>query len=221
MHLNCFRLATRTLGLADPMTGTRPWRVLTDLTGQEPPGTLREPLEAALAGAMEAGLVTDAIVAASERQAAALWKVREEQAEVQKRAGKGIKHDVSVPVSQVPAFIARADAALEAAYPGHVPMSFGHAGDGNVHYNPLPPPGWDDARWVAETARINRIVHDLVAEFGGSITAEHGVGRLRMAELAHYKSPVELDLMRRLKRAFDPANILNPGKVLLPEGKVP
>ncbi len=219
MHPNCFRLATRTLGLADPMTGTGSWRVLVDLTGQEVPGTLRGPLEAVLAAAMEAGLVTDAVIAVSEGQAAALWKLREAQAEVQKRAGKGIKHDVSVPVSRIPAFIARADAALEVAYPGHLRMTFGHAGDGNVHYNPLPPPGWDDARWIAETGRINRIVHDIVAEFGGSITAEHGVGRLRMAELAHYKSPVEVELMRRLKRAFDPANILNPGKVLLPESR--
>jgi FAD/FMN-containing dehydrogenase len=217
MHRNCFTLAATTLGLADPMTGARRWRVLLDLTGQEPPGSLREPLETALAGAFDAGLVTDAIVAASDAQSTALWRIRECQAEVQRHAGTGIKHDISVPVSRVPDFIARADAAMEAAYPGHVVLTFGHAGDGNIHYNPIEPPGWDKARWVAETGPINRIVHDIAHDLGGSITAEHGVGRLRMAELAHYKSPVELALMRRLKRAFDPANILNPGKLLPPE----
>ncbi|MCH8951030.1 MAG: FAD-binding oxidoreductase [Proteobacteria bacterium] len=218
MHRNCFTLATRTLGHADPMPGQRPWRVLLDLTGQQPPGALREPLEEVLADALEAGLVSDAIVAASGAQADALWRIREDQAEVQRQAGKGIKHDISVPVSLVPDFIARADAAMERAYPGHVVCTFGHLGDGNIHYNPIEPPGWEQARWVAETGPINRIVHDIVADLGGSITAEHGVGRLRLAELVHYKSAVEIDLMRRLKRAFDPANILNPGKVLPAQG---
>jgi FAD/FMN-containing dehydrogenase len=217
MHRNCFTRAPQTLGLADPLSGGLPWRVLLDLTGQEAPGTLREPLESALAEAFEAGLVTDAIIAGSEAQTAALWAIREGQAEVQRHAGTGIKHDVSVPVSAVPEFIARADAAMEAAYPGHVALTFGHAGDGNIHYHPIEPPGWDKARWVAETGAINRIVHDIVMNLGGSITAEHGVGRLRMAELAHYKTPVEMELMRRLKRCLDPANILNPGKLLQPE----
>jgi FAD/FMN-containing dehydrogenase len=217
MHLNTFMLATKTMGHADPMPGKRPWRVLLDVTGQEPPGTLREPLENVLAEALDAGQVSDAIVASSEAQADALWRIREDQAEVQRHAGKGIKHDVSVPVARVPEFITRADAAMEHAYPGHVILTFGHVGDGNIHYNPIKPPGWDQARWVAETGRVNRIVHDIAADLGGSITAEHGVGRLRMDELVHYKSPVEIGLMHRLKSAFDPANILNPGKVLPPE----
>jgi FAD/FMN-containing dehydrogenase len=219
MHRNCFDLATRTLGLTDPMAGEGMWRVLLDLTGQEAPGSLREPLEDALAAAFEAGLVSDAIIASSEAQADALWKIREDQAEVQRHAGKGIKHDVSVPISRAPDFIARADAAMEQAYPGHVVCSFGHLGDGNIHYNPIEPPGRDQKLWIAETERINRIVHDIVAELGGSITAEHGVGRLRMSEMVHYKSPVEIGLMRRLKRCFDPANILNPGKMLPPESE--
>lgn len=216
IHRNCYRLAKRTHDLPDPMQGERPWRVLMDVAGQETPGHLREPLESALAEAMEAGLVTDAIVAASEAQAEALWEVREAQAEVQRAAGHGIKHDISVPVSRIPEFLARADAAMQAAYPGHATCTFGHIGDGNLHYNPIEPPGWEAARWTAETEAVNRIVHDIVAALGGSITAEHGVGRLRMAELGRYKSPVELDLMRRLKRAFDPAGILNPGKVIPP-----
>lgn len=217
IHRNCYLLAERTHGHPDPMAGERPWRVLIDVTGQEPPGGLREPLEGALAEAMEAGLVTDAVVATSEAQSDALWQVREDQAEVQRAAGNGIKHDISVPVSRIPEFLARADAAMEEAYPGHEVCTFGHVGDGNLHYNPIEPPDWDAAAWVAETERVNRLVHDIVAELGGSITAEHGVGRLRLAELARYKSPVELDLMRRLKRAFDPAGILNPGKVIPPE----
>jgi FAD/FMN-containing dehydrogenase len=217
IHRNCYVLARRTLGLADPMRGERPWRVLIDVTGQERPGHLREPLEAALAEAMEAGLVTDAILAASEAQSQALWEVREAQADVQRLAGHGIKHDISVPVSRIPEFLARADAAMQAAYPGHEVCTFGHIGDGNLHYNPIEPPGWEAERWTAETERVNRMVHDIVADLSGSITAEHGVGRLRMAELARYKSPVELELMRRLKRAFDPAGILNPGKVVPPE----
>jgi FAD/FMN-containing dehydrogenase len=214
IHRNCFTLATATMGHADPMPGQGLWRVLLDVAGQEAPGSLREPLEGVLAEALEAGLVSDAIIATSGAQADALWKIREDQAEVQRHAGKGIKHDISVPVSRVPEFIARADAALEQGYPGHVACSFGHLGDGNIHYNPLPPRNWAAERWVAETGPINRIVHDIVVELGGSITAEHGVGRLRMAEMLHYKSPVEIGLMRRLKRAFDPANIFNPGKVL-------
>ncbi len=219
MHRNTFTLATATMGHADPLPGQRPWRVLLDVTGQESPGSLREPLETVLADAFEAGLVTDAIVATSEAQADALWKIREDMAETQRRAGKGIKHDISVPISRVPEFIARADAAMTHAFPGHVICTFGHIGDGNIHYCPIEPPGWDQARWLAEAVSINRIVHDIVADLGGSITAEHGVGRLRMAEMMHYKSPIEIGLMRRLKRSFDPANILNPGKVLpLEEG---
>jgi len=217
LNRNCFVMLTRTMGHADPLAGEGEWRVLLNVAGQEPPGHLREPLEAALAEAFEAGLVTDAVVASSQAQAAHLWQMREDIAEAQKLSGVGVKHDISVPVSKIPEFVARADAALAAAYPAPLFCTFGHVGDGNLHFNPLQPEGWDGARWKAETERINRIVHDIVNDLGGSITAEHGVGRLRMAELAHYKSPVELDLMRRLKRAFDPANILNPGKLLMSE----
>jgi FAD/FMN-containing dehydrogenase len=217
LNRNCFLMLTRTMGHADPLPGEGDWRVLLELAGQEAPGHLREPLEAALAAAFEAGLVSDAVVASSAAQAAHLWQMREDIAEAQKLSGAGVKHDISVPVSKIPEFVARADAALAAAYPAPFFCTFGHVGDGNLHYNPLQPEGWDGARWKAETEAVNRMVHDIVDELGGSITAEHGVGRLRMAELAHYKSPVELDLMRRLKRAFDPANILNPGKLLMAE----
>jgi FAD/FMN-containing dehydrogenase len=119
---------------------------------------------------------------------------------------------VSLP--RIPEFIARADAALEAAYPGIRPCAFGHVGDGNMHYNPLWPPQWDDARRRQERPRVNRIVHDIVADLAGSISAEHGIGQSRLAELEHYKAPVELGMMRAVKRALDPKGIMNPGKIL-------
>lgn len=213
MHPICFSLAAETMGHEDPLPGAG-WRVLMQLDGPGPDGTLREGLEAALAEALEAGLATDAIMAASLEQAARLWRIREDQAEVQQRAGAGIKHDISVPVSRIPEFVEVADAALDALYPGFRPCTFGHAGDGNLHYNPIRPEDWTDAAWKAETPAINRLVHDLVARMNGSITAEHGVGRLRKDELGRLKDPIELDLMRRLKTAFDPENLLNPGKLL-------
>jgi FAD/FMN-containing dehydrogenase len=163
---------------------------------------------------MEAGLVRDAQIASSGAQAAKLWKMRESLAEAQVAAGGSIAHDVSVPVSRIPEFIARTDAALTAAYPGIRHCAFGHVGDGNMHYNPVRPVdvSWETFR--QQRGAINRIVHDIVAELNGSISAEHGIGRSRMAELAHYKSDVELDLLRTVKRALDPGNIMNPGKVL-------
>jgi len=201
-------------GHEDPMPEAHPWYVLMNVTGQGPAGSLHEPLAEALASAMEAGLVRDAQIASSGAQAAKLWKMRESLAEAQVAAGGSIAHDVSVPVSRIPEFIARTDAALTAAYPGIRHCAFGHVGDGNMHYNPVRPVdvSWETFR--QQRGAINRIVHDIVAELNGSISAEHGIGRSRMAELAHYKSDVELDLLRTVKRALDPGNIMNPGKVL-------
>jgi FAD/FMN-containing dehydrogenase len=142
--------------------------------------------------------------------------MRESLAEAQVSAGGTIAHDVSVPVSRIPEFIARADAAVAAAYPGIRPCAFGHVGDGNMHYNPVRPRDWDGPRFREERPRINRIVHDIVVELGGSISAEHGIGRSRLAELAHYKAPVEIEMMRAVKRALDPKGIMNPGKVVPP-----
>lgn len=216
MHPNCFAFATETLDHEDLLPGAG-WRVLLQADGPGPEGTLREQTEAALGEALESGLIGDAVLPASLEQAAKLWRIREDQAEVQKRIGAGIKHDVSVPVSRVPEFLERADAAMEARWPGVRHVSFGHAGDGNIHYNPVRPSDWSDAAWAAETEAVNRVVHDLVAEMGGSITAEHGVGRLRRAELGRLRGGVEVGLMRRVKAALDPDGILNPGKVL-PDG---
>jgi FAD/FMN-containing dehydrogenase len=201
-------------GHEDPMREVHPWYVLMDVTSQGAPGSLHGPLSDALAGAHEAGLIRDAVITASGTQAARLWKMRESLAEAQLSAGGSIAHDVSVPVSAIPEFIARADAALEKEYPGIRHCAFGHVGDGNMHYNPVRPLSWDWARYGQERGRINRIVHDIVADLSGSISAEHGIGRSRLAELYHYKGAVELDMMRAVKRALDPRGIMNPGKVV-------
>jgi FAD/FMN-containing dehydrogenase len=207
-------LVTGVPGQEDPLGEAYPWYVLMDVTSQGPPGSLHGPFSEALAGAQEAGLIRDALIASSGAQAAKLWKMRESLVEAQVSAGGTIAHDVSVPVSRIPEFIARANAAVVAAYPGVRPCAFGHVGDGNMHYNPVRPRDWDGARFKEERPRINRIVHDIVVELGGSISAEHGIGQSRLAELAHYKAAVEIKMMRAVKRALDPKGIMNPGQVV-------
>ncbi len=201
-------------GHEDPMAEVHPWYVLMDVTSQGPPGSLHGALADALGAALEAGLVSDALIAASGAQAARLWKMRESLVEAQVAAGGGIAHDVSVPVSRIPEFIERADAAVDAACPGVRRCAFGHVGDGNMHYNPIKPVDWEVARYRELRPRLNRIVHDIVADLAGSISAEHGVGRSRLVELEHYKQPIELEMMRSLKHALDPNGIMNPGKIL-------
>jgi FAD/FMN-containing dehydrogenase len=193
-----------------------PWYVLMDVTNQGAPGSLHEVLAEVLAAAAEAGLIRDALIAASGAQAARLWKMRESLPEAVIAAGGAIAHDISVPLPLIPEFIARADAAVGSAYPGIRHCAFGHVGDGNMHYNPVRPLDWDTPRYRAERERINRIVHDIVVSLGGSISAEHGIGRSRLAELEHYKQPAELGMMRAVKRALDPKGIMNPGKVVSP-----
>ncbi len=213
MNANTFRFAETAMGHADPLPGAA-WRVLIQADGPEGDPSLSTRIEMALGPLLEEELITDAVIATSEAQAATLWRIREDQAEVQQKTGAGIKHDVSVPVSAIDAFVAEADAALDARYAGIRHCTFGHAGDGNLHYNPIRPEDWTDAAWKAETEAVNRIVHDIVLKHRGSITAEHGVGRLRREELGRARSKVELNLMRAMKQALDPKGILNPGKVL-------
>jgi len=201
-------------GHEDPLQGTHSWYVLCEVSGQGAPGTLAEPFTAALAEAMELGLVDDAVIATSGAQSANFWKMREDMAEAQKYAGVGIKHDVSVPVSKIPQFLATTDAALAEAYPGLRHCAFGHVGDGNLHYNPVAPLSRSGKDFAAEREAINRVVHDNVIASGGSISAEHGIGRLRLDENMHYKSAIEIELMRTIKRSLDPDNIMNPGKVI-------
>jgi FAD/FMN-containing dehydrogenase len=159
-------------------------------------------------------LVADAVIAASETQRAALWSLRENTSEAQKREGASIKHDVSVPVGEIPRFLETATAAVLKAVPGARPISFGHIGDGNIHFNFSAPPGGDAEAFLARWEEIQRIVHDIVHDFGGSISAEHGIGVQKRDQLPRYKSAVEMDLMRTLKRTLDPKSILNPGKIL-------
>jgi FAD/FMN-containing dehydrogenase len=215
LQRSCLDFVFDTLeGHDDPLSEIHPWYVLTEVTGQGAPGSLKEPLEEALAEAIEQELVPDAVIAASGDQSKKLWAIREELAEAQKLTGTGIKHDVSVPLSRIAEFIDRADAALEQAYPGIRPCGFGHVGDGNIHYNVSVPKGGDDQEFLARWEEINEIVHDIVHEMGGSISAEHGLGRLKREEITRYKSQTEMELMRKIKALIDPKGIMNPGKVL-------
>jgi FAD/FMN-containing dehydrogenase len=201
-------------GYAEPLAAPSPWYVLVEVAGQGEPGSLADPLAEALEQAMEQQLVTDAAIASSGAQAKRYWKMREDMAQAQNVTGVSIKHDISVPLSRIPEFLERCNMALDAAYPGIRTCAFGHVGDGNLHYNPMQPTAWPGPKFKAERDRINRIVHDLVIELNGSISAEHGIGQLRLAENEHYKSAVEQDLMRAVKRALDPANLMNPGKLV-------
>jgi D-lactate dehydrogenase (cytochrome) len=201
-------------GCADPLSAPHPWYVLIELSTSRPQAGIRSVFEALLESAFEDGIIADAVVAESLDQARALWRLRESLPEAQKHEGGSIKHDVSVPVSRVPEFITTATTAVTRDFPGVRCVPFGHVGDGNVHFNVSQPLGADAKTYLGQWSAMNRIVHDIVAEMGGSISAEHGIGRLKTAELVHYKDAVELDLMRQLKQAFDPAGIMNPGKVL-------
>lgn len=201
-------------GVAAPLAGRHDWYVLLELSSSRADANLRESLETFLADAMENGEVADAVLAASSEQRQGLWSIREGIPEAQKKEGGSIKHDVSVPTSSVPEFIRQASLAVEAAIPGIRPVPFGHVGDGNIHFNLSQPIGADKQAYIGEWARMNRIVHDIVIGMQGSISAEHGIGKLKKKELAHYKAPLELDLMRRIKASFDPRGLMNPGKIL-------
>jgi FAD/FMN-containing dehydrogenase len=201
--------------LSDPMTGKYPWYVLLEVSSSQTAGGLRTMLENFLAAQMEAGLVVDGVIAASAAQAGELWRIRDGMTEAQGYEGGSIKHDVSVPVSRVADFIIEASAAVSRAIPGIRPVPFGHVGDGNIHFNLSQPVGADRAGYLARWEEMNRIVHDIVAARNGSISAEHGIGRMKVEELTHYKSKVELDLMRKIKAALDPQGIMNPGKVVV------
>ncbi len=201
-------------GNADPLSTRHEWYVLMEAFGAEGSDGLRAALERVLGTALEDGLILDAVLAESRAQRQAFWKIREDMADAQKHEGVPIRHDVAVPVSRVPEFLRRAVAACRGALPDARIVAFGHAGDGNIHFNLLPPRGGDSKLFQTEIARMNRVVHDIVADMGGSISAEHGIGRLRRDELAHYKPAVALAVMRSLKQALDPQNLLNPGKVI-------
>ena len=196
----------------DPLAGKPAWQVLIELSGSR--GDLADTLEQALHQAAADGVIDDAAVASSEAQTAALWALRENISEAQKIEGVSIKHDIAVPVSRIAEFIARADAALLAAFPAVRIVCFGHIGDGNLHYNQSRPDAQSNTEFIAQTGVVNRIVHDLVHELGGSISAEHGLGQLKREEVLRYKSATEMDMMRAVKQALDPRGLMNPGKLL-------
>jgi FAD/FMN-containing dehydrogenase len=191
------------------------WTVLLEHTDNEGQAQARLRIESLLATALDAGLISNAVVAESMAQSNALWHVRESIPLAQSEQGPNIKHDISLPVSAIAEFVAQTDAALRRALPGIDLVNFGHLGDGNLHYNVQPPAGESAAAFVAEhEAQANAIVFDAVQARGGSFSAEHGIGALRCDQLARRKSPVAIEMMRAIKQALDPHNLLNPGRVI-------
>ncbi len=200
-------------GTIDPLASPYPWYVLLEVSSSEKGSGLLALLERLLEASLAKGLLADAVIAQSLAQRRDLWFVREAIVEAQKYSGS-IKHDVAVPVSRVAEFITRACRLVEERLPGIRPIAFGHVGDGNIHLNLTEPQGYDRAFYLSRWQEFNDIVHSLVSDLDGSISAEHGVGRLKREEITRYKSPVEIELMRRVKRALDPQGIMNPGKVV-------
>ncbi|APX69467.1 MULTISPECIES: FAD-binding oxidoreductase [unclassified Brucella] len=201
-------------GVRDPLESPHDWYVLIDISSSRSEEDARTTLETILTEAFENDLIQDAAIAESVAQAQSFWKMREEMSWAQKPEGGSIKHDISVPVASIPAFIHEADAATLDMIPGARVVCFGHIGDGNLHYNVSQPVGADKEAFLARWHDLNHRVHTIVASYGGSISAEHGIGQLKREELAFFKQDIALDLMRRIKSAFDPAGIMNPGKVL-------
>ncbi|WP_299441025.1 FAD-binding oxidoreductase [uncultured Rhodospira sp.] len=202
-------------GCADPLEAPWPWYALIELSSPRADAGVRDDLEELLGEALEQEMIADAVLAESLDQRDGLWRLRESMSEAQAFEGGSIKHDVSLPVSSIPAFIARANVAVEDILPGIRPCPFGHVGDGNVHYNLTQPEGMDKAAYLARWDEVSHMVHDIVAAMDGSVAAEHGVGRLKVGELERLKAPVELEMMRAIKHALDPDGRFNPGKVVV------
>jgi len=198
-------------GSKDPFAAPSPWYVLCEASGI---AGVEAAFQAGLESALEDGLADDIVIASSESQRTALWRLRETMSEAQKLEGPSLKHDISVPVSAAADFIDKAVAAVVARLPAARPVPFGHLGDGNLHFNFQMAQGADPQSYLAHWDDIQEIVHDIVQQFGGSFSAEHGVGVMKRAALKRYKSTVEVDVMRLLKNALDPKAILNPGKLV-------
>ncbi|WP_065372653.1 FAD-binding oxidoreductase [Ensifer adhaerens] len=201
-------------GVRDPMETVHPWYALIDISTSDSAESAERMVNDLLEQGFAAGLVENAVIAANETQGKALWHMRESMSPAQKPEGGSIKHDVSVPVSSIPAFMKEADVAVMKAIPGARICSFGHMGDGNIHYNISQPVGADKQAFLDRWREINAIVHGIVLKYNGSISAEHGIGQLKRDELAEIRAPIEIELMQRIKHAFDPAGIMNPDKVL-------
>jgi FAD/FMN-containing dehydrogenase len=198
-----------------PLSGEHPWHVLVEVTADEPGDDPRALVERVLGEAMEAGELADATLAASEAQAADFWRLRESISDAERATGPAAQHDISVPVEAMPAFMVEAAAACEARFPGTRASGFGHLGDGNVHFHVRAPKGTDPAIWYGEQVPVvSRFVHDLVVAAGGSISAEHGIGQMKLDELARLSSPARMAALRAIKHALDPFGLMNPGKLL-------
>jgi FAD/FMN-containing dehydrogenase len=212
---DCLEIVLRHIpGTRDPLPATHGWYVLSELNDARDDG-LREDLEQALAAALQRGIAKDALVAENQGQARALWRLRETIPEAARgEPGMLYRHDIAVAVSHAPDFIDEADPALRARFPGSRVICFGHLGDGNLHYNVFVPDRRREDASARDAQDVTRLVYDIVLKHHGSFSAEHGIGQAKLAEIARYKSGVELDLMRGLKATFDPHGIMNPGKVL-------
>jgi len=208
-------LTTRHIpNVADPLKDSHEWHVLVEITSSRANENLNDLLTESLAAAFESNLVLEGVVAQNERERTAFWKIRETIPEAQRLDGASLKHDISLPITSLAEFVATAGDWIRANVPEGRLVAYGHVGDGNLHFNLNQAPGAARDAFLGREAAIKRVMHDLVREFGGSFSAEHGIGRLKVGELERYASPVELDLMRAVKHAFDPKGILNPGKVL-------
>lgn len=203
-------------GTRDPMTAPYDWYVLLECTSSLSRDLLdlEQVMERILSKAMDRELVLDGVIAKNEAESNNLWHLRENLSEAQKYDGGSIKHDISVPISAIPAFLTQAGELVAALIPGARPVPFGHLGDGNLHYNISQPPDMDKQEFLDKWPDLNRHVHDLVRKFNGSFSAEHGIGRMKVPEMERYKSKIELDLMRQIKNTLDPHNIMNPGVIL-------
>jgi FAD/FMN-containing dehydrogenase len=197
-----------------PLAGHHPWHVLMEYRSHESDAHARSALEEMLATFLEAGLLDDAAISQDVRQLRAFWALRENMSESQKHEGASLKHDISVPVARIPALIEATGRAVRRLEPAARIACFGHMGDGNLHYNISQPEGGDGRQFSERRHEFHRAVHDVVATMGGSFSAEHGIGQMKREELARTASPVSLELMSAIKRAFDPLGIMNPGKVL-------
>ncbi|QJR13827.1 FAD-binding oxidoreductase [Usitatibacter palustris] len=211
----CFDLVLKHIpGMRDPFLEPHPAYILVEISDSGTQAEARILLEEALGEAAEAGLIRDAVLASSDAQRLAFWGLRENISEAQKLDGVSIKHDVSVPISRVPEFFERTDRALAERFPDIRIVAFGHVGDGNIHYNCSKSERQAAAEFYKQAPDVNHLVYEVVTSLGGSISAEHGLGQLKREEIKRYKSELELDLMRSIKKTLDPGGIMNPGKVL-------
>jgi len=201
-------------GVHDPLPGPWPWHALAEVSLRSAQDSGTQEFTAALQTWMESGLVRDAVLASSEAQRQALWRLRENIPAAQGREGASIKHDVSLPIAAIPEFVQSASEAVLTLLPGARLIAYGHLGDGNLHFNFTQPESGSPSAFSAQTPAVTGLVHELVARHGGSFSAEHGVGQSKMADLRRYEDPVSLELMRKLKCVIDPLGIMNPGKVL-------